>query len=68
MLCYPEVYTDLRFVSIFRIPLEICVANNINLYAETNDGGFLLSLFWIKFVIIKIPYLISINSLLTKGL
>ena len=43
MLWYPEVYRYLIFVSIYTTPLEISVANNINLDAETNDGGFFVT-------------------------
>ena len=40
MLQYPEAYTNLRFGSFCKIPLELRVANNINLDAETNHDGF----------------------------
>ena len=43
MLWYPEVYRNFIFVSICSTPLEISVANNINLDAETNDGGFFVT-------------------------
>ena len=43
MLRYPEVFTDLIFVSICTIPLELCVANNIHLDAENNDDGFFVT-------------------------
>ena len=40
MLIYPYVYTNLSFVSICTITLEVRVVNNINLDAETNHDGF----------------------------
>ena len=43
MLCYPDVYTDLRFASIYTMPLELCVAKNLNLDAETNNDGFFVT-------------------------
>ena len=43
MLRFPEVYTDLRFVLICTIPLELCVATKINVDAETNDNGFFVT-------------------------
>ena len=43
MLRYPEVYADLRFVLILTLPLELRVAKNINLYAETNDDVFFVT-------------------------
>ena len=43
MLWYTEVYTDLIFVSICTLPLELRVANNINLDSETNDDGFFVT-------------------------
>ena len=43
MLRYPEVYTNLIFVSIFTISLELNVAKNIYLDTETNDDGFFVT-------------------------
>ena len=66
MLLYPEVYTDLIFVSICTIPLELCVEKKRNLDAETNVDGFLLPVFRIKFVLINRTYQIGVNITLTN--
>ena len=59
---------DLRFVLICTIPLELRVEKNVNLYAETNDDEFLLTVLWIKFVLIKRTYQVYVGIPLTKGL
>ena len=43
MLKYPEVYTDLKFVSICTMPLELRVSKKINIDSETNDDGFFIN-------------------------
>ena len=67
MLRYSEVYTALRFVSICTMPLKLRVENNISLDAETNNYGFFITVFRIKFVITKRTYQIGINIPLPKG-
>ena len=66
MLRYPEVRTYLIFVSICTMPLELHVEKNVNFDAETNDDGFLLPIFLIKFVLINMTYQNGINIPLMK--
>ena len=66
MLRYPEVYKDLRFL-ICTMPFELCVANNINLDAETNDDGFFVTCILDQFCSKNRTYQIGVKIPLTKG-